>query len=66
MVIFMVIKVKARYEDEVLKPLEKLDLQEGEEVEIVIAGSIAKAFRGALKLSDSMLIEELAESDELL
>jgi predicted DNA-binding antitoxin AbrB/MazE fold protein len=66
MVVFMVIKVKARYEDEVLKPLEKLDLQEGEEVEIVIAGSIAKAFRGALKLSDSMLIEELAESDELL
>ena len=52
--------------NEVLKPLEKLDLKEGEEVEIVIAGSIAKAFRGALKLSDSMLIEELAESDELL
>jgi predicted DNA-binding antitoxin AbrB/MazE fold protein len=61
----MVLKVKARYEDEVLKPLGKLDLKEGEEVELVIAGSIAKAFRGALKLGDSMLIEELAESDEL-
>jgi predicted DNA-binding antitoxin AbrB/MazE fold protein len=62
----MVLKVKARYEDKVLKPLEKLDLKEGEEVVLVVAGSIAKAFRGALKLGDSMLIEELAESDELL
>ncbi len=61
----MVLKVKARYEDAVLKPLGKLDLKEGEEVELVIAGSIAKAFRGALKLGDSMLIEELAESDDL-
>ena len=62
----MAIKLKARYEDAVLKPLEAVDLEEGEEVELVIAGSIAKAFRGALKLGDSMLIEELAESDELL
>ncbi len=62
----MAIKVKARYEDAVLKPLEKLDLEDGEEVELVIAESIAKAFRGALKLGDSMLIEELAESNELL
>lgn len=59
-------RIKAVYKNEILKPLEKLDLKEGEEVEIEIAGSIAKAFRGALKLSDSMLIEELAESDELL
>ena len=62
----MAIKVKARYEGSVLKPLEKLDLKEGDEVELVIAGSIAKTFRGALKLGDSTLIEELAESDELL
>lgn len=59
-------RIKAVYKNEILKPLEKLDLKEGEEVEIEIAGSIAKAFRGALKLSDPMLIEELAESDELL
>jgi len=62
----MAIKVKEGDEDAVLKPLEKLDLEDGEEVELVIAGSIAKAFRGALKLGDSMLIEELAESNELL
>jgi len=62
----MAIKVKARYEGSVLKPLEKLALKEGEEVERVIAGLIAKAFRGVLKLGDSKLIEELAESDELV
>ena len=39
--------------------------QEGEVVELVIAGTIAKAFRGALKLGDSTLIEELAESNVL-
>jgi len=62
----MGIKVKARYENEVLKPLEKLDLKEGEDVEIVIARSLAKDFRGALKLENVKLIEEIAESDELL
>jgi predicted DNA-binding antitoxin AbrB/MazE fold protein len=30
----MGIRIKARYEDRVLKPMEKLDLKEGEEVEI--------------------------------
>ncbi|MGB2842195.1 MAG: antitoxin family protein [Halobacteriota archaeon] len=62
----MGIRVKARYEDKVLKPFGKLDLKEGEEVEIVIAGSLAKDFRGALKLENVELIEEIAESDELI
>lgn len=59
-------KTKAIYEGGILKPLGKLDLREGEEVEIVITGSIAKDFRGALKLDDMELIEEIAECDELL
>ena len=62
----MGIRVKARYENKVLKPLEGLDLKEGEDVEIVIAGYLAKDFRGALKLEDVELIEEIAESNELL
>jgi len=62
----MGIRVKARYEDKVLRPLVELGLKEGEEVEIVIAGSLAKDFRGALKLEDAKLIEEIAESDELI
>jgi predicted DNA-binding antitoxin AbrB/MazE fold protein len=60
------IRIKARYEDKVLQPLDELGLKEGEEVEIVIAGSLAKDFRGALKLEDAELIEEIAESDELI
>jgi predicted DNA-binding antitoxin AbrB/MazE fold protein len=66
MVMHMGIRVKARYESEVLKPLEKLDLKEGEDVAIVIARSLAKDFRGALKLENVELIEEIAESDELI
>jgi len=62
----MGIRIKARYEDKVLKPLDELGLKEGEEVEIVIAGSLAKDFRGALKLEDAELIEGIAESDELI
>ncbi len=66
LVISMGIRIKARYEDKVLRPLVELGLKEGEEVEIVIAGSLAKDFRGALKLEDAELIEEIAESDELI
>ena len=62
----MATRTKAIYEEGILKPLEKLDLKEGEEVEIVIAGSLARDFRGALKLEDAELIEEIAESNELL
>jgi Protein of unknown function DUF104. len=62
----MGIRVKARYENKVLKPLEELGLKEGAEVEIVIAGYLAKDFRGALKLENVELIEEIAESDELI
>ncbi len=41
--------VKARYEDKVLKPLEKLDLIEGDEVEIEIIKSNADRIVGLLK-----------------
>jgi len=48
-----------------LKPLTKLELREGEEVEIsVIPKSLAMEFRGALKIDDQKLIEEIAESDK--
>ncbi len=41
--------VKARYESNVLKPLEKLDLIEGDEVEIKIIKSNADRIVGLLK-----------------
>jgi predicted DNA-binding antitoxin AbrB/MazE fold protein len=41
--------VKVRYENNVLKPLEKLDLVEGDEVEIEIVESNADRIVGLLK-----------------
>jgi predicted DNA-binding antitoxin AbrB/MazE fold protein len=41
--------VKVRYENNVLKPLEKLDLVEGDEVEIEIVKSNADRIVGLLK-----------------
>jgi predicted DNA-binding antitoxin AbrB/MazE fold protein len=59
----MVLKVKARYEDAVLKPLEKLDLKEGEEVEIEIPHLVVDGTYSVSKLSDE-LIEEILETTE--
>lgn len=59
--------MKAIYKDKVLKPLKKLDLREGEMVEIsMIPTSLAKRFQGTIKLSDRNLIEEIAECDDLV
>ncbi|NOR48984.1 MAG: DUF104 domain-containing protein [Methanosarcinaceae archaeon] len=59
--------MKAIYKDNVLKPLKKLDLREGEMVEIsMIPTSLAKRFQGTIKLSDRNLIEEIAECDDLV
>jgi predicted DNA-binding antitoxin AbrB/MazE fold protein len=41
--------VKARYEDKVLKPLEDLKLEEGDEVEINIQESATKKLFGIVK-----------------
>ena len=60
-------KIKAIYKNDTLKPNEKLNLKEGEEVEIIITKvSLATKFQGVLKLHDPCLIEEIAQSDELI
>jgi len=41
--------IKAIYENNVLKPLEKLALKEGEEVEIEVRGSMTRRLRGIVK-----------------
>ena len=56
-------KVKAIYKNEVLKPLEKLNLREGEKVEIEISDAVRRT-RGIIKISHK-LSKEIAESDEL-
>ena len=40
----LAIRVKARYEDKVLKPLEEVELEEGDEVEISIVPKVKKNF----------------------
>jgi predicted DNA-binding antitoxin AbrB/MazE fold protein len=61
LVISMGIKVKARYENEVLKPFGKLELEEGEEVEIEVPISMVERTYAVSKLSDD-IIEEIIET----
>ena len=56
-------RIKAIYKNNVLKPLEKLDLKEGEQVEIEITNSVRKT-KGIIKIPYK-IAEEIAESDEL-
>jgi len=55
--------IRAVYENNVLKPLERLDLKEGEEVEIEVTGVVRRT-KGIIKI-DHRLAREIAESDEL-
>ena len=56
----MGLKVKARYEDAVLKPLEKLDLEEGDEVELELKKSVTDRTFGIVPLNHEE-IEEIIE-----
>lgn len=57
--------VKAIYESNVLKPLEKLNLKEGEVVEIEIKKDAVDRLGGLVRISRQDWIEELIESPEL-
>jgi len=59
----MVLKVKARYEGSVLKPLEKLDLKAGEEVELELKKSVTDRTFGIVPLNHEE-IEGLIEDTE--
>jgi len=54
------IKVKARYENSVLKPLEKLELGEGEEVEIEVKRALVEDFHGGLRIDKEIADEIIA------
>ena len=54
-------KIKAIYENGVLKPLGKIDIEEKGEIEIKIANTVTK---GIIKVR-SKLAKEIAESDDL-
>lgn len=55
--------IKAVYQNDVLKPLEKLDLKEGEEVEIELKKSITERTFGIIQLEHEE-IEEIIEDTE--
>ena len=56
-------KIKAIYKNNVLKPLEKLDLKEGEEVEIEVKRSM-KDFHGKMEIADE-IADEIIEMELL-
>jgi predicted DNA-binding antitoxin AbrB/MazE fold protein len=56
-------RTRAVYQDGVLRPLNKLNLRQGEEVEIEITNAVRRT-KGIIKI-DHELGKEIAESDEL-
>ncbi len=55
--------VKARYENTVLKPLGKLDLKEGEEVDIELKGKSLFGLLKGWKIDSQSIKDELREID---
>ncbi len=60
----MATRVKAIYEEGILKPLEKLDLKEGEEVEIEVKKSPVERLEGMIRSSNRRWVKELIESPD--
>jgi predicted DNA-binding antitoxin AbrB/MazE fold protein len=65
LIIAMVMRTKAIYKDEVLKPLTKLGLREGEVVEIVLKTTPIEKLEGLIKISNRKWVEEIIESPDL-
>jgi len=61
----MAVRIKARYENEMLKPLEKLELEEGEEVEIVVKKKPVEMLEGLIKISNKKWVDEIIASPDL-
>ncbi|MGD0953902.1 MAG: antitoxin family protein [Methanotrichaceae archaeon] len=57
--------VKAVYENDVLRPLEKLDLKEGDRVEIEVKKDAEDRLGGLVKISQRDVVDEIIESPEL-
>jgi predicted DNA-binding antitoxin AbrB/MazE fold protein len=57
--------VKAVYENSHLRPLEKLDLNEGDMVEIEVKRDAVDRLGGLVKISQRDVVDEIIESPEL-
>ncbi|MBA7530501.1 hypothetical protein ES705_22709 [subsurface metagenome] len=61
----MTTRTKAIYEEGILKPLGKLDLKEGEKVEIEVKKSPFERLEGMIKISNKKWVDEIIESPDL-
>ncbi|MCD6095164.1 MAG: antitoxin family protein [Thermoprotei archaeon] len=57
----MVRVIRVRYENGVLKPLEKIDLKEGEEIEIVLRRKASRVFGVLLRRRPNLKLEDVNE-----
>jgi predicted DNA-binding antitoxin AbrB/MazE fold protein len=57
--------VKAVYENSVLRPLEKLDLREGDLVEIEVKKDAVDRLGGLVKISQRDVVDEIIENPDL-
>ena len=57
--------VKAIYENNILRPLEKLDLKEGDVVDIEVKKDAVDRLGGLIKISQRDVVDEIIESAEL-
>ncbi len=57
--------VKAVYENNILRPLEKLDLKEGDVVDIEVKKDAVDRLGGLVKISQRDVVDEIIESPEL-
>ncbi len=61
----MVMRTKAICKDEVLKPLTKLDLREGEVVKIILQTTPIEKLEGLIRISNRKWVEAIIESTDL-
>ena len=57
--------VKAIYENNILRPLEKLDLKEGDVVDIEVKKDAVDRLGGLIKISQRDVVDEIIESPDL-
>jgi predicted DNA-binding antitoxin AbrB/MazE fold protein len=57
--------VKAIYENSVLKPLEKLDLKDGDLVEIEVKKNPVDQLYGVIKIQNKQWLDEIIDSPDL-
>ncbi|MCK4731159.1 MAG: DUF104 domain-containing protein [Methanophagales archaeon] len=58
-------RVKARYENEMLRPLGKLELEGGKEEEIEVKKKNVEMLEGLIKISNKKWVDEIIESPDL-